>query len=158
MSGLSEARIRIATWVVGQNRSLALHINANGDPLLFDDIITLLAATNAPEKKKPTLASADRRLKRNDPDTSFEAAVSVTPEGAEKLYRNIMEILSCAGPCTDETLLKLLLGSWECRLTTASGARSRRAELVEAGWVKNTGNKGVTRAGNAAIIWGAVDS
>jgi hypothetical protein len=90
-----------------------------------------------------------------DPTTSWEAAGSV---------RNITEtqvnILLClAVPRTDDELVDtfdLMAGSNGWKLASASGIRSRRAELVDRGLVKDTGERRKTWSGRNAIVWQAV--
>jgi hypothetical protein len=84
-----------------------------------------------------------------DPETSHEAAQSVTnitPLKAEILQR-------LATPMTDADLFELLRTSSRL-IVTESGVRSRRAELVHAGLVKDTGAREKLSTGRNAIVWG----
>jgi hypothetical protein len=55
------------------------------------------------------------------------------------------------GPMTDEELHAFLKN--KNFIHTTSGLRTRRSELADAGWVRDSGNKRPTTAGSPAIIW-----
>lgn len=80
------------------------------------------------------MTSTHTLARRDDRSTSFEAAARQTKGKRAVLYRAIMEELHAFGPVTDEALLRgvsqRLAGE-----VTPSGLRSRRNELVLAGWV-----------------------
>ena len=116
----------------------------------------LLVLKEPPEQKTPKAKAPEKRVKRNDPETSFAAAVSAftDPTLYGAIYGELRYRMSHfnAG-LTDEQLVPRV----QSKLTaTPSGVRSRRAELVEAGWVKDSGKRGVTRAGKPCIIWVAL--
>lgn len=94
------------------------------------------------------------KVRRNDPDTSWDAAVSQAPDKTRRLYVAIHRVLLARGPMTDDELLH----SFDTlRFThTPSGVRSRRKELAEAGWVRDTGDKRPSNAGSPSIVWAAV--
>ena len=96
--------------------------------------------------------SAKAKVRRYDPGTSFSAALSQTPEKSRGLYMAIRQILA-RKPMTDEELLALFQS--RSKSVTPSGVRSRRAELVDAGWLRDSGEKRPTAAGNTSIVWEA---
>lgn len=95
------------------------------------------------------------KLRRRDPMTSFSAALSQTPEKSQGLYMAIRAILE-RKPLTDEELVDLFQSRGKS--VTPSGVRSRRAELAEAGWVRDSGEKRDTKTGHPSIVWEAVPS
>lgn len=98
----------------------------------------------------PTYAQA----RRTDPSTSFEAAESI--RNVNDTHTRILELLTVYGPKTDEQLaerwaLEIPARGWPT--ITDSGLRSRRAELVDGGYVEDSGERGKTETGRACIIW-----
>lgn len=94
------------------------------------------------------------KVRRRDPQTSWDAAISQSPEATQRLYAAIHRVLTVRGPMTDDELLH----TFE-RLKfahTPSGVRSRRKELVEAGWIRDSGTKRSSDAGSPSIVWEAV--
>jgi hypothetical protein len=82
-----------------------------------------------------------------DPDTSHEAAASVT--NSAKVQAAILDLLSHR-PFTDDELSRLLA----YRMTVSpSGLRTRRAELVRLGKVVDSGERVRLRSGRRAIVW-----
>lgn len=84
-----------------------------------------------------------------DPETSHEAAQSVT--NITPLKQEILQRLMT--PMTDADLIATIKSSSRL-LVTESGVRSRRAELVQAGLVKDTGERVKLATGRSAIVWG----
>jgi hypothetical protein len=84
-----------------------------------------------------------------DPETSHEAAMSVT--NITPLKQEILQRLMT--PMTDTDLYQLLTISSRL-IVTESGVRSRRAELVQAGLVRDTGERVKLATGRRAIVWG----
>jgi hypothetical protein len=84
-----------------------------------------------------------------DPETSHEAAMSVT--NITPLKQEILQRLMT--PMTDTDLYQLLTHSSRL-IVTESGVRSRRAELVQAGLVRDTGERVKLATGRNAIVWG----
>ncbi len=97
---------------------------------------------------------AKAKVRRNDPGTSFQAAIGQSPKATSRLYGAIYAILT-AQPMTDDRLLFYMGRSSVPH--TPSGVRSRRNELVEAGWVRDSGKKAPSDAGQPSIVWEAVD-
>jgi hypothetical protein len=84
-----------------------------------------------------------------DPETSHEAAMSVTNITPLK-YEILQRLMT---PMTDTDLYQLL--RTDSRLiVTESGVRSRRSELVHAGLVRDTGERVRLATGRNAIVWG----
>ena len=88
--------------------------------------------------------------RRGDPSTSWAAANSLYPETLRRTLRLVLHTIQDRGPMTDEHLVDLLEGAM-----SPSGARSRRAELVDLGLVYDTGQRLVLRSGRRAIVWAA---
>jgi hypothetical protein len=82
-----------------------------------------------------------------DPSTSWEAAASVT--GLATNRQAVLSLLTGYGPMTDETIYDRLPEGF----MSPSGARTRRAELVDAGLVEDSGEKRLTRSGRRTIVW-----
>lgn len=98
------------------------------------------------------------RVQAHGRDTSWEAALLQTPERTAPLYRAIYQALLDA-PMTDEELLAELSRYLP---VSPSGCRTRRAELVNAGWVeedRDDSGQVVKRRGSTGtlrIVWAAV--
>lgn len=97
--------------------------------------------------------------RRGDPSTSWEAADSVT--GIRESQRIVLATLRRTGPLTDEQLLDkvtdaLRNGYLEAYRISPSGCRTRRAELVALGLVRDTGRRDLTASGRHTIVWEAV--
>lgn len=93
------------------------------------------------------------RARKTDPETSHEAARSVKDlrRSQWEVYRAFQRL----GKMTDEELLS------EYQYVSAhkqsdSGLRTRRKELVDLGWLRDTGERKTTYAGRSTIVWEAV--
>lgn len=117
------------------------------------DLDVLLAATAPVKKRVPKLQAPKIRTRGSDPDTSFHAALSITSESTRFLYRDIYYVLN-RGSKTDEELITTFRTMG--RSYTPSGVRSRRAELVVAGWVIDSGKRRLLKTGRKGIVWKAV--
>jgi hypothetical protein len=84
-----------------------------------------------------------------DPETSHEAAMSVT--NITPLKQEILQRLMT--PMTDTDLYETLRTGSRL-IVTESGVRSRRSELVQAGLVRDTGERVRLATGRRAIVWG----
>jgi len=84
-----------------------------------------------------------------DPETSHEAAMSVTNITPLK-YEILQRLMT---PMTDTDLYQLLTTNSRL-MVTESGVRSRRSELVQAGLVRDTGERVKLATGRRAIVWG----
>lgn len=92
--------------------------------------------------------------RHSDPHTSHEAAKTV--RGITESQERILEIITYFGPLSDETIAVHYarmadLNRW--KLMSPSGLRSRRAELVAQGKVRDSGRRGTTASGRATTIW-----
>lgn len=93
------------------------------------------------------------RARNTDPETSHQAATSVAD--LRHTQRIVYTLLSIEGPQTDEELLLL----WNDRIAeriSPSGLRTRRNELVDAGLVRDTGERRPIQSGRNAIVWEVV--
>lgn len=93
--------------------------------------------------------------RRADPDTSHEAAASITPDTLRDSQAAVLRVLRASGPMTDEELIGMY-GGW-CNVTdlprqSDSGIRTRRKELERLGFLRDAGRKR-TASGRAAIVW-----
>lgn len=71
--------------------------------------------------------------------------------GITELQEVILAVLISAGPATDEELLPRVRRVWPG--ATPSGVRTRRAELVDAGKVGDSGQRRRTSTGRRSIVW-----
>lgn len=101
-----------------------------------------------------SLAITLPKARKTDPKTSHDAAESVKNITATKAH--ILKVLRTA-KC-DEQLVVMFRANApvDLRMTSESGIRSRRAELVREGRVVDTGERITLRSGRRAIIWKAV--
>ncbi len=87
-----------------------------------------------------------------DPSTSWEAAGSV--QNVTETQQNILTCL--VFPLTDDELVDAfyrMADSNGWRMASPSGIRSRRAELVARGLVKDSGERKKSWSGRNAIVW-----
>lgn len=84
-----------------------------------------------------------------DPTTSHEAAESVSNVSETQKY--ILKALN--HPRTDPDLADAYLNLKGAPKASLSGIRSRRAELVARGLVKDTGDRVKLESGRRAIVW-----
>jgi hypothetical protein len=90
-----------------------------------------------------------------DPVTSHWAAESIT--NATQVQKVILQLL--VKPMTDFDLVLAFDDLWRNSdlpvglRASESGIRTRRAELVRAGLVEDSGNKATLASGRKAIIW-----
>ena len=100
----------------------------------------------------PGAESSGRRLmpvaRRGDPETSWEAADSVTPRTITATQTAILLLLR-EGPMTDEDIAARV-GK---QFTSPSGLRTRRSELVSKGLVVDTGNRRKMESGRYSVVW-----
>lgn len=122
-----------------------LRHDAHGEPYAVRDwdgcearVLGLSQVTSGPSGAK---------ARTTDPATSHAAAASVKQRPG---HEAILAILDLFGPHTDEALYE-----WpEVRaVCSPSGARTRRAELVDMGLVRDTGRREKTAANRDTIVW-----
>jgi hypothetical protein len=115
------------------------------------------AAPAAAPEPTPSLFDVPRepaaRARRADPSTSHDAA-RVATDRARESQRDVYRLLRRFGPLTDEQLVEAAAQAGVQQ--SPSGLRTRRAELVDAGWVVDTGERrelpGRSRK-TVAIVW-----
>jgi hypothetical protein len=97
-----------------------------------------------------------------DPDTSHEAAASLSSEVIRRSQAEVLAMLTWQGPSTDAALVTaygahVAAGSNILGLRllpqSPSGIRTRRRELVEAGRVRDSGARVRMVSGRNAIVW-----
>ena len=91
-----------------------------------------------------------------DPAPSFEAAQVITAEKLTDVQDRILALLRILGPMTDDTLVSYFNEYNPNATATDQSIRSRRAELVRKGLVRDSGREGQSKHGNRATVWGAV--
>jgi len=114
------------------------------DPTLFDVIDDWVA---------PVIPIAHAR--HTDPDTSHQAAATVTRITDSR--QAILDAYRLRGPMADFDLEDYYAQVWQMHRwprQSASGIRTRRAELADLGLVADTNRRTVTPSGRPCIIWG----
>jgi len=97
----------------------------------------------------------EARARTDDPDTSHEAAASVSQVRMTKTRQAILDLLKRYGPLSDERIWDGLVYQGLDGNTSLSGARTRRSELVAAGRVYDTGERAKGKTGRNMIVWAA---
>lgn len=92
--------------------------------------------------------------RRGDPETSHEAAESLTDLG-EKQW-SVLVLMRVIGDATDAEIAERYAIHRTLPDQSASGLRTRRKELVDRGYVADTGRRARLSSGRRAIIWGVV--
>ena len=93
------------------------------------------------------------KARRSDPQTSHDAAASISPEHITRLKAAILGAYKQHGQMIDEQLCRVLSG-----IATDSGIRGRRAELAAVGLVAPVYWGATilikpTRAGRMSTVW-----
>jgi hypothetical protein len=92
--------------------------------------------------------------RRTDPDTSWEAALSIDGATLNKVQKNILNLLNTA-MCDQELVEEYRY--WSRQLgddyASDSSIRTRRAELVRKGLVVDTGERRKTLSGRNTVVW-----
>jgi hypothetical protein len=92
------------------------------------------------------------RARRDDPETSHEAAGSV--RRISETQEAILSILEAQGPLTDDRIARYY--NWhpeQYPRCSPSGLRTRRSELQKAGKVEDSGVRVRMESGRNAIVW-----
>jgi hypothetical protein len=92
------------------------------------------------------------RWRSSDPQTSVDAALSITPDALRENQVAVLNVLRLYGPLTDEGI-----AAWygDRPKQSPSGLRTRRHELQELGLVEDSGKRARLRSGRQAIVWRA---
>jgi hypothetical protein len=98
----------------------------------------------------PTLF--DARARSTDPETSWDAARSISRDGLRENQAAVLRLLRRYGPLTDEQIGELY---GHVPPQSPSGLRTRRHELQELGLVEDSGERARLRSGRQAIVWRA---
>jgi hypothetical protein len=99
------------------------------------------------------------KARNRDPQTSFDAANSISQKRVTETQRAIYYLL-LAGPANDVDgygYYKVAMDQEIAPYASESGYRSRRAELVELGLVEDTGERVKLRSGRKSIVWKSVN-
>lgn len=88
--------------------------------------------------------------RKSDPQTSKDAAREAFGSRSQT-HRFIEQTLREKGPMTDEQLGDA--ARYAAFVVSPSGLRTRRAELVEAGIVTDSGRRARTTSGRKTIVW-----
>ena len=95
----------------------------------------------------------------NDPETSQQAATSISKENLSASRQAILELFQKHGAMHDEDLAAryaVLASEGSAPFLSPSGLRSRRSELCRAGYLEDSADRGKTHSGRASIIWKVV--
>lgn len=135
---------RLEAWLQEQSGIDSLLIQ-----LVLDDFVY-----QPPQTPKSKIRKSVKELvRRRDPGTSWDAALSITPEKRQELYRILYALLTKHPLTDDEIRQRFEANSYP---HSASGLRSRRAELVAAGWIRDSGNKRASENGHPSTVWEAL--
>jgi hypothetical protein len=113
----------------------------------------------APVKAAPVRAP-QQRTRTTDPETSLAAAASLDPDNLRASQSAVLRFMRDRGPMTDVDLVDAYTSTPADRALienlprqSASGLRTRRAELVAGGLVVDTGERRRLESGRQAIVW-----
>ena len=93
----------------------------------------------------------EARARSTDPDTSHEAARSIGEMTGKR--QAVLDIIRAIRRGTDEDIVDAYHATTAPQ-QSASGIRTRRAELTLLGLVVDTGERKVRSSGRGAIVWG----
>ena len=101
------------------------------------------------------------KARRRDPQTSFDAANSISLERVTETQRNIYYLLLASLEGSTDVdgwrIYQLAMTKEIAPYASESGYRSRRAELVRLGLVEDTGERVKLKSGRNAIVWRAIN-
>lgn len=109
-----------------------------------------------PRLRRTPPAEPDPRARRTDPETSVGAAESVNKKKATRTQDAIDSIFLDMGPLTDDEVWVELISRGLTHLTSPSGARTRRHELVEMGRLRDSGKRKRGKTNRQMILWEAI--
>ena len=93
----------------------------------------------------------EARARRSDPQTSHEAARSLSASKLRDSQKAVLSHFRKFGPMTDTDLINVYVGAPQSR----SGLRTRRKELADHGLIEDTGVLKKLPTGRRAIVWRA---
>lgn len=96
----------------------------------------------------------DSYARSGDPETSQQAALSANKVIARQIRARMVELLRMHdGMGGEELELRMtrdpFLGEW----ITPSGLRTRRAQMVREGIIRDSGRRNITRTNRTEIVW-----
>lgn len=94
-------------------------------------------------------------LHDGDPETSYEAADSITPEAITQQQQRILDVLHDITLGTDEQIYRAYKKQYGKETPTEQSIRSRRAQLVKQQKVRWTGEHGTSGTGRRSRLWEA---
>lgn len=97
--------------------------------------------------------------RKTDPETSHDAARSIKEPKLSESRLAIVRIFRKHGRMNDESLAAYyasLMSDGSAPYLSPSGLRSRRSELVDMGYLTDTGLRAPTYSGRQSIVWKAV--
>lgn len=101
------------------------------------------------------LEEMSARARTTDPETSRAAAKSVDPNHVREVRQRVLACFRAHGAMTQHVLVKRYWARFgEC---PESSIRTRCKELVEGGFVKDTGKRERLPSRRLAVIWAAKD-
>lgn len=112
-----------------------------------------IAPFTVAKRVEPARRDAVAHARKTNPETSHEAAASV--KGIRASQAAVLSVFRDAGRsmCDDE-MERLYLATTGLPQQSESGVRTRRKELVDAGKLRDTGQRTVLPSGRRAILWG----
>jgi hypothetical protein len=97
--------------------------------------------------------------RRNDPDTSWQAADSFSPEELNQLQAKVLAYFRRVRRSTDEEM-RNAFGEDSCytsRRYAYSTLMTRRKELERLGFIRDSGQRVLNSRGRPVIVWEIVD-
>lgn len=102
-------------------------------------------------------AERHAHARRDDLDTSHEAAASVDPQIRESQQNCLLVFRQHGAMCDEQAFYVYHAFHKDLKPQAPSGLRSRRNELVKLGLIRNTGEKVVLRSGRRSYVWEPVE-
>lgn len=99
------------------------------------------------------LFPSQARARRTDPETSHEAAASMTLDKLSAQRSLVYDVIRSFGPMTDPAMILAVHARYGKHRESPSGLRTRRSELVRLGLVKDSGEREKLESGRMAILW-----
>lgn len=124
-----------------------IHVDTN--PERWCDCETYAAPAGAPTPRRTAKA------RTTDPGTSHAAAASISEDTLRDSQAAVLAFLREHGAMADVALVDDYPQHGDLPRQSASGLRTRRAELVAAGLVEDTGERVRLESGRQAIVWAA---